>query len=283
LRISSAHFIVCLIGLQVFPALCSGQAKFDPKKHDRWARFDVGAWSRLREVAESFDEEGKLVQISTTETTTRLAAADDQSVTLETNVTVEIAGRRFDAQPELVKKNFLGADEGKTVKVEEVGEGQVTIGEEQIPCRIRRLTVNGGSDTQVTTIYFNDEIAPYELRRETDSTDVATKAVKYQTNVTVIAMNLPFNVLTEIQTVAFIRTLHTAPNKKKMTVEVHCPRVPGGVVGHWSTETDDKGRVVYRSILELADYGYTSPVEETDTPTGRVLLPRRSGRIGSKP
>jgi hypothetical protein len=236
----------------------------------------------LREVAETFNEEGKLVGVSTTETTTSLKSVDDESVTLETDVTIEIAGRKFDSQPELVKKSYHGADDGKTVKIEEVGAGNATIGGEQIPCRIRRITVNGGSDKRVTTIYFHDDIAPFELRRETVSTDVEKKTVNYETNVDVIAVALPYKVLTENHTVAFVSTVYTSPKKRKTTLEVYCPRVPGGMVAHWSTEFDENDRVVRRSVLELADYGFTAPEEDTAR-TGRILLPRRAARIGSKP
>jgi hypothetical protein len=274
--------LVCLVGFGGWPAFCHGQAKFDPQKHHRWARYDVGAWSRVRELAETFDEQGKLVGISTTETTTTLKAVDDQSVTLETNVTVEIAGRRFDSQPELVRKDFHGADDGKTAQIEEVGGGDVTIGAQQIPCRIHRLTINGDSEKRVTTIYFNDEIEPYELRRETVSTNTEKKTTNYTTNVAAISLNLPYKVLTEIQTVAFVRTVYASPKKNKTTVEVFCPRVPGGVVAHWSTEFDDEGRVLLRSILELADYGYTAP-DADEASSGGALFPRRGSRIGSRP
>ncbi len=282
MRTSWAHIVVCWVGLSALPALCSAQNEYDPKIHHRWARFDVGAWSRVREVAETFDEDSKLIGTSVTETTATLKSVDRESVTLNTNVTVEIAGRKFDSQPELVTKNFHGADNGDEVKIEDVGGGTVTIGDKRIACRIRRVTVNGSSEKRVTTIYFHDEIAPYELRRETVSTDLEKKTVNYETEVEVIAVNLPYKVLTEINTVSFVRTVYTSDNKKKTTLEVYCPRVPGGVVAHWSTEFDDEGRVVLRSILELADYGFTPPEEGPDR-TGRAILPRRSGRIGSKP
>lgn len=282
LRTSWAHFVVFWVGVSALPALCCAQNEFNPKKHHRWARFDVGAWSRLREVAETFDEKSKLIGTSVTETTATLKSVDKESVTLLTNVTVEIAGRKFDSQPELVPKNFYGADNGNEVKVEEVGGGTVTIGDERIACRIRRVTVNGDSEKRVTTIYFNDAVAPYELRRETVSTDVENKTVNYETNVEVVAVNLPYKVLTEIDTVSFVKTEYTSPKKKTTTLEVYCPRVPGGLVAHWSTESDDTGQVVHRSVLQLADYGL-APVDEEPGQTGGAILPRRTGRIGSKP
>jgi hypothetical protein len=39
------------------------------------------------------------------------------------------------------------------------------------------------------------------------------------------------------------------------TVEVFCIDVPGGVVAHTSRETDERGRLVRRSTLELLDFG----------------------------
>jgi hypothetical protein len=280
LRILFCQFTVLLLGAGWFSTACCAQPEYQPRKHHRWARFDPDAWSHVQEEAETFDEEGKLVGSSTTETTTTLKAVDAGSVTLEADVTVEISGKRFNAQPKTVITGIFGGDNGQSAKIEDTGTGHVTISEQRIPCQIRRLTVNGGSDKRVTTIYFNDKIAPFELRRETISTDSQEKTLNYQTNATVTATNLPYQVLSEIQTVAFVTTVHTSPKGKNVTIEVHCPRVPGGVVAHWSTEFDDSGRVVHRSVLRLVDYGLTARKVEAPQ-ASPVSFPRRPRRVNT--
>jgi hypothetical protein len=284
LRIVSRQILVLLAVLLLAaaraPLVCSGQSTYDPRQHHRWARFEPGAWSHVQEEAENFDEEGKHVGSSTTDTITKLEAVDGRTVTLQTNVTVEIASKRFNALPQKVVKGILGGENGQSAKIEDGGTGHVTISGQRIPCQIRRLTTNGGDDKRVTTIYFNDKIAPFELRRQTVSTDAEEKTLHHQTDATAIAVNLPYQVLSDIQTVAFVKTVHTSPKGRKVTIEVHCPRVPGGVVAHWSTEFDDSGRVVHRSVLRLVDYGLTER-EEQPPEASAVSFPRRARRGGT--
>ncbi len=279
MRVLICQLMVLFLGAGWFSAVCCAQSKYEPRKHHRWARFDPNAWSEVKEEAETFDE-GGIVGSSTTETTTTLKAVDLRTVTLETDVTVEVSSKRFDTQPKTVVKGIFGGDNGQSVKIEDAGTGHVTISEQRIPCQIRRLTVNGGSDKRVTTIYFNDKIAPFELRRETVSTDSQEETLNYQTQATVIATGLPYQVLSEIQTVAFVKTVHTSPKGKNVTIEVHCPRVPGGVVAHWSTEFDDSGRVVHRSVLRLVDYGLTARKVESPQ-ASPVSFSRRPRRVGT--
>lgn len=281
MRILFLQLMTCFVSAGLFCGVGQAQSKYEPRQHHRWARFNIGAWSRVQEEAETFDEQGKdVVSTSTTITTTTLKAVDAKSVTLETDVVVEIAGKVFNAQPQTVTKGIFGGDNGQTAKIENVGTGHVTISEERIPCQIRRVTVNGGSDKRVTTIYFSDKVAPYELRRETISTDAQEKTLNYQTTATVIATNLPYQLLANIGTVAFVKTVHTSPKGRTVTIEVHCPTVPGGVVAHSSTEFDDGGRVVHRSVLKLVDYGLTERVEEAPQ-TSAITYPRRPRRVGS--
>jgi hypothetical protein len=255
----SVRSIALVAGIALVPSLCWAQTGYEPRKHDPWARFKPGAWQRVRAVAETFDEKGELLGRSTTETSTTLESVDARGVTLRTAVTVEIAGKRFDSPPRSVSKGFYGELNGETAKVADDGTGSVTIGEQRIPCQIRRVTIEDLSSSvpskRVSTVYFTDHVVPYELRRETVCTDREEKKLNYRTDAAVTAISLPYKVLTEIQTVAFVRTVHTSPKGKTITVEVHCPRVPGGVVAHWSREMDEAGRIVRRSVLELVDYG----------------------------
>jgi hypothetical protein len=232
-------------------------------------------------VAETFDENGERAEISTTETTTTLESVDDRGVTLRTDVTLKIAGKQFDSPSRSVRKGFHGDVNGETAQVATDGTGHVTIGDQRFPCQIRRVTITGDSSKRVSTVYFSDRVAPFELRRETVCTDLEEKKLNYQTSGTVTAISLPYKVLTEIQTVAFVKTVHTSSKGKTITVEVHCSRVPGGVVAHWSKQLDESGRVVRRSVLELLDYGIAG--RNTAPPrTGRIVSPRRARRIDAR-
>lgn len=251
--------IVFVTSVAMVPSLCLAQADYDPRVHDSWARFKPGAWQRVRAVAQTFDESGKPGPRSTTKTSTTLESVDARRVTLRTEASVEIAGKEFDSPPRIVKKGFYGEMNGETAKVTNEGTGSVTIGEQRVPCHIRQVTIEDHSESipskRVSTVYFSARVAPFELRRETVCTDREGKKLNYRTDAAVIAINLPFRVLTDIQTVSFVRTVHTSSKGKTITVEAHSPSVPGGVVAHWSREMDETGRVVRRSVLELVDYG----------------------------
>ena len=71
--------------------------------------------------------------------------------------------------------------------------------------------------------------------------------------------DLPQRVRGELKQASYVKTTQKLPLTSKVTLEVHCDEVPGGVVAHWASETDSAGRVLRRSTLELLDYGLPSP------------------------
>ena len=259
MKILCLPLIVLFAGAAVVPSFCLAQTGYEPGRHDSWARFEPGAWQRVRAEAETFDEAGKPGVRSTTTTTTTLESVDARRVTLRTSAKVEMAGKEFDSPPRLIKKGYYGEMNGETATIADAGTGSITIGEQRIACHIRRATIEDHADSapskRVSTVYFSGRVAPFELRRETVCTDREGKKLLYRTDAKVIAINLPYQVLTELRTVSFIRTVHTSPKGKTITVEAQSPDVPGGVVAHWSREMDETGRVIRRSVLELVDYG----------------------------
>jgi len=233
----------------------AAQDGFVPQKHHAWARFEKGAWKRVRVVAETLDETGELVGTSTTETTTTLQAVSDKGVELLIESSVEIGSKRYDVQPRTVRLGFLGQVNGQTATVTDMGAGSVTISGKKIPCQTRRITIQGDSSKRISIVHFNDRVAPYELARETKSVDLEEETPKYQTEVRVLAVNMPHKVLADIMTAAFVKTIHTTPKGKTIALETHCPKIPGAVVAHSSKELDLAGRIISRSTLELVDYG----------------------------
>ena len=90
-----------------------------------------------------------------------------------------------------------------------------------------------------------------------------------------------FNQLSNIKTAAFIRTVQQHAKGTTVTLEVYCPDVPGGVVANTSKESNEAGRIVRRSTLELLDYGIGDDKDET----GRrvFLFHRKSPRRAVSP
>jgi hypothetical protein len=93
---------------------------------------------------------------------------------------------------------------------------------------------------------------------------------------------MPYKVLTELKTVAYLRTSEKHSQGSGHTIEGYCLEIPGGVVAHSSKEFDAAGQLLRRSTLELIDYATINgqPATEPDSPlrhrVRRPLLPLRS-------
>ena len=62
----------------------------------------------MRVVTESLNAQGNVESVNTTDIKTTLTQLESSSYTLKVEVTVEVAGRRFAAEPKLVKQGFHG-------------------------------------------------------------------------------------------------------------------------------------------------------------------------------
>ena len=73
-----------------------------------WGQFDPGTWKTVRVTTETFNEQGQVVSTSTADATTTLVDIDNDGVTLEIQTCMEVAGKRFEAEPQTVKQGFHG-------------------------------------------------------------------------------------------------------------------------------------------------------------------------------
>jgi hypothetical protein len=242
-----------------------------PREHHPWGRFGLGSWKQVRVLTETLDKNGTVVNSTTTETKTTLMDVDNESYTLEIEVTVEVAGKRFNAQPQIVRQGFNGQTEGQVVNFKTVGPGVITIDGQKIPSEVRQITINGGDTKRVSTVHYSDQVDPYVLKRDTTSTDAAGDVTQFQTQVEVIAVNMPYKVLTELKTTSHVKTVHKRDKGSTITLEVQCAAVPGGVVLHSSKELDETGQLVRRSTLELIDYAAFDPAEDPEEGRRRLF------------
>jgi hypothetical protein len=248
-----------------------------------WGRCQPGSWKQVRVQTETLDDKGQVTGTSVTETLTTLEAVTDQDFTLRIEVTVDVGGKRFAAQPQIARQGFNGESEGQKVAVRKVGDGGVTVNGRVIPCETREVVVNGGDTKRVSFVHLSDKIAPYVLKRDTTVTDAAGKATNYQTQVEVVALDMPYKVLQDVKSTSFVKTVHRQPVGNAVTIEVHCDDVPGGVVAHTSREDNDKGQTTRRSTLELVDYGQGNGENDPNALGRRRLFQRNRGRISTQP
>ncbi|HZN34434.1 MAG TPA: hypothetical protein VFB80_11470 [Pirellulaceae bacterium] len=253
-------------------ALASGQEAGYPRDHHPWGRFPVGSWKFVRTSSESIDEKGQITNLSSTDTRATLLSADDAAYTLRSEITVNIAGRRIPMTPQTVKHGYYGEPAGRPLAIKQLGEAPVTIDGKTIPCEVRQVAVDVEGGKLTSTLHYTSLVAPFVLRRES-SLEGVPEEKRNATLVEVIALDLPQKIKGDIKPAMYVKTTQTLPHGKKITLEVHCDDVPGGVVAHWASETDSTGRVVRRSTLELVDYGLPVVMGEPVQ-----LTPRRAHR-----
>jgi hypothetical protein len=245
---------VVLLGAPVSDAAQETVSAIAPKHHP-WGRFQPGAWKRVRVVTETLDEKGLVVSTSTTDTKTTLMAVGENGVTLEKCVAVELAGKRFVAEPETVKEGFHGEPLNENLKALAPAAAEVTVEGRKVPCHVQQLELDGTAGKTVTRVYYSGTVDPYVLRREATTSDAQSGDVLSQTLAEVTALDMPWKVSAEIKKAALVKTVCRHSRGTITTWAVTASDVPGGVVCNTSKEVDRSGRLIRRSTLELVDYG----------------------------
>lgn len=230
-------------------------------QHHPWGRFEPGAWKLVRVTTQTLDEQGLVASTSTSETRTTLLAVEKDGVVLEVEATVEVAGKHFAAEPQVIKQGFHGEPSPAVVQAEPAQAGQVVLEGQPVACWVQQFVLQAPGAKTVVTLYFSDQVAPYLLKRTSTTTDPQTGQTLAQTQVEIIARHLPWKVRSEIKPCVLIRTTRKHAKGTVVTWTLSSSDVPGSVVAHSSKELDAEGRVVRRSVLELVDYGSECPAE----------------------
>ena len=268
-------YCVLLAALAATPG--AAQEGVPLKQQHPWARFPIGSWKSVRVVSETLDGNGLVANIIRTETRTTLVAADAQGYSLRIESTVDVAGKRFVSQPQIVKHGYYGETAGQSVTVKKLGDEELVIGGRAVPSEVREATYDAEGIKRTSKIYISTRVPPYQLRRETTTAGVPVEQA-VRTTVETIAIGLPHRVLSEVQAAAYVKTTRTSPQGNKVTLEVHCENVPGGVVSHSASETDTSGNTIRRSTLELIDYAIGGHPVTADPVTRRRVHNRRAMR-----
>jgi hypothetical protein len=245
-------------------------------RHHCWGRFHPGAWKLVRVVSETLDEHGVVMSTSTTETKTTLTKIEPDAIVLEVEVGIEVAGKQFDGQPQCIKQGFHGESAGPEVKVKPAHAAQVRVEDRQVECRREEVDFDGPSSRTTTNVYYSDTVAPYVLKRDSTTTDPEGKSVLAQVTQEVVAVGMPQKVLTEIKNTSCIKTVQKHAKGTVTTLAMTAEDVPGGVVYHTSKETDQEGRLVRRSTLELVGYGLQAEKERHGLFGRKRPRPRKS-------
>jgi len=242
-----------------------------PREHHPWGQFPAGAWKTVRTTAETFDDKGQVVNVTVTDTQTTLLSVEESAYSLRSIVTVEIAGRRVASTTQITRHGYYGETPGQSVTVKRLPDATLTIDGRALACQVREVVIEGEGQRLTSTLHYSPEQPPFVLRREM-SVEGDGDEKRHSATVEVIALDLPQRIRGVLHEASYVKTTQKLPQTTKVTLEVHCQEVPGGVAGHWASEADAGGRVVRRSTLELLDYGVpTTGVETRELP----VRPRR--------
>lgn len=255
MRKQSAVLLLWLLTLSCCALPAAAQTTAVAPEHHPWGRFEPGAWKRVRVITETLDERGLVSSTSSTETKTTLLEVDTEGVVLQVRVTVEVAGKRFEVEPQVVKQGFHGEVVCPALKVTKRTTGEAVIEGRKIPCQIIEVECPSANSKTVTQVYYSDEVEPFVLRRESVTTKADDGEVQSETVTEVTALKMPRRVRSETHAASFIRTVQKLPKGTITTWSSSTPDVPGGVISHSSKELDAEGRMARRSTLELLDYG----------------------------
>jgi hypothetical protein len=245
-----------------------------PRNQHPWAAFRPGSWKLVKVTTETFDKEGKSLGESVTETRTMLISVDATSYELQVDVTIDVAGKRFPAQPRVTRQGFQGEGEGQRATVRRLGKVAVKIGDRALTAQSAEIETTDKESRRVTGIYYGAGIQPYVLSRRSLAFDAEGK-VDQETNVHTQAVQVPRTVLGVRRNTWETHTTQKYSSGSVITDEIHCFDIPGGVIAHMSQEKDEKEVVRRRSKLELVNYGIAAANKPLRRRHGQ---PRRSKR-----
>lgn len=268
---ASATLAGALFWMLLLPGMAGGQESATPWEQHPWAKFGLGSWKQVRVFNESIGENGKVENTSITNTKTTLVDVSDTDYMLKVEVTIEVAGKSFKAETKFVRQGFHGEASGQTAEVQTVGPGEVVIDGRKYPIQVRKVVINGDDLKRVSLVHYSAAVPPHVLKRETKVTDVTGGKQTYESLVEVVAVDMPYRVLSETKLVSHVKTTHKQANgTSSVTLEVNCDDVPGGVVAHSAKEYTSADRVMTRSTLELVEYQVVPESADPDNvQTGR--------------
>jgi hypothetical protein len=247
-----------------------------------WARFGKGAWRHVRIVTQSFDEQGQPTDSSLTDNKTTVLEVTPERVTLQVEVTVEVAGQRFPSQPQIIKQGYAGETLGDTTSFKPLEAETLTIDGQEIRCASEQIEIAGGVTREINVITFAADRRPAILRRKSTLSDATGSKVMQEVTSEVKAIDMAHRVLDarEPKDAYLVRVDQKNDRGTTITWSWHVPEVPGEIVDQCSKKLDAMGRLVRRTTLEVVAYGVGEPadIEQVETRDGLPPSPRRPRR-----
>jgi len=224
-----------------------------------WASFPVGSWKVVLVTTKQFDATGKLIETRWTRTETSLEGVADDECQLKSRSTIttqrlgDETSATISSPAQTIKLPLrVGAP---TPDAKE--RRWVTIGNQRVAVMVfEKVTRSDGKVTR-HTVWYSPRRAPYVLREQvqirSEDTAAGPALVTWDSQVTSFDARVP--VLDDRCRGWEIKAVRKTPRGTATTIEVHCAEIPGTLVRSSTTETNEAGRVVRQSVLELRAYG----------------------------
>lgn len=285
--LAPADFIGGLLGLTIQdwrsgvagprPGTAAAAEELEVRLKHPWGGCRLGASKEVRVVSENMDASGQVVSRSTTLTRTVLQEVTAHDYALSVKVSVDVGGKRFDSDPQLLRQGYYGEFPGEAVTLRKLRDETLAFQGRKLDVETREVTISGERQRRVMSVACCRGTYPFQFRCSASTFGGDGKTPLATTQVEVVATDIPYRVLGQIRDVAFVRTTQTHPKgTRTVTLEVHCPDVPGGVVAHMSKEMDERGQTLRRSELELVAYD-SGPVPVPRSPNTTASGDDRSG------
>lgn len=273
MRLSAFCTLTLAAALAIAPSAAAQETPTLPARLHPWGLFNPGAWKTVHVVTETLNEQGLVCGTTTTDAKTILIDIDNGGVTLEIQACMEVAGKRFEADPQIVKQGFHGELAGPDVTLKPPTDGQLVIDGQKIPCKVQQIETAAQGGKTITTLYYSTSLPPYVLKRESVVADPEGKIALSE----VVGLNAPLKVRGETRNGVKMKTVSRGANGTVTTwADILCD-VPGGVVCNNTKEVDKHGRLVRRSTLDLIDYN-TDPEKDRTGLFGRKRPPRHRAK-----
>lgn len=249
-----------------------------PRAQHAWVRFASGAWRTIRVTTLATPTGADAPLESSAVQTEVLKSASDDHYVIEVQATVETGGKTIVGQWRERRLHLLVDRTASSLAHRRLGDASVAVNFTDVPCNVWELSYVHDSQSMVDRIFYNSEVPPYVLRRESIEQGGMEDRPHSVERTEYIAIQLPY-VVNDDALMCDCRRRYTSGVKGR-TVEIAfvSNEIPGGEAAAWSTEWDAEGKRVRTTRTELVDYGDHWDDDLQDVQRRR-LLPRRQRRV----
>ncbi len=250
-----------------------------PRKCQVWGAFEAGAWSRLKVVSETQDDQGNPLQVQR-EVVRTLHAIEDSGYTLHLqSIKVGEARTKDDPNEEFVERPWYVTSADLLQGNPEGLERTLKISEQEIRCQVFEYRA-GPDGNQVThQDFFSKDVFPYFLRRVAlKPSPVKDEPFISSREYDVIELEVPVQRGDRLISAAQTRTILKTAESTTMILELVSPEIPGGILTKRTVVRDKNGKVVRRETMELEDFGLRTEAAEAERRGQRFREFRRLNR-----